>query len=70
MYSNELEFSGLLPKILFYKRVTWFVTFYDKIKALIESKDYKIHFCNKLIICQLNKYLKVLLYYLRSNSLC
>ena len=40
--------------------------FYDKIKVLIESKDSKIYFCNKLIICRLNMYLKVLLYYLRS----
>ena len=32
---NELRFSGLWPKILFYKRVKWFKTFYDKIKPLI-----------------------------------
>ena len=43
VYSNELGFSGLL----FYKRVKWFKIFYDKIKALIESKDPKIYFCNK-----------------------
>ena len=60
----------VVPKILFYKRVIWFKTFYDKIKPLIESKDSKIYFCNKFIICRLNMYLKVLLYYLRSNSLC
>ena len=36
----------------------------------LKSKDSKIHFCNKLIICRLNMYLNVLLYYLRSNSLC
>ena len=41
----------------------------DKIKALIESKDSKIYFCNGFIIYWLNIYLKVLLYYLRSNSL-
>ena len=40
------------------------------IKPLIESKDSKIYFCNKFITCWLNMYLKVLLYYLRSNSLC
>ena len=55
--ANELGFSGLLPNI-FYKGVKWFKTFYDKIKALIESKDSKIHFCNKFIICRLNMYLK------------
>ena len=37
--ANELGLSGLSPKILFYKRVKWFKTFYDKIKELIESKD-------------------------------
>ena len=67
--ANELGFSGLSPKILFCKRVKWFKTFYDRIKALIESKDSKIYFCNKVIIFRLNMYLKVLLYYLRSNSL-
>ena len=36
--ANELGFSGLSPKILFYKRVKWFKTFYDKIKPLIESR--------------------------------
>ena len=41
----------------------------DKIKALIESKGSKIYFCNRFIIYWLNIYLKVLLYYLRSNSL-
>ena len=41
--ANELRFSGLSPKILFYKRVKWFKTFYDKIKPLIESKDSKIY---------------------------
>ena len=55
-------------KILFYKRIKWFKTFYDKIKALIESKDSKIYFCNKFITCRLNMCLKVLLYHLRSNS--
>ena len=44
VYSNELGFSSLSSKILFYKRVKWFITFYDKIKALIESKDFKIYF--------------------------
>ena len=39
-------------------------------KPLIESKDSKIYFCNKFIICRLNMYLKVLLFYLRLNSLC
>ena len=34
--ANKLGFSGLSPKILFYKCVK---TFYDKIKTLIESKD-------------------------------
>ena len=67
MNANELGFSGLSPKILFCKCVKCFKTFYDKIKPLIESKDSKIYFCNKLIICRLNMYLKVLLYYLRSN---
>ena len=37
-------------KILFYKHVKWFKTFYDKIKPLSESKDYKICVCNKFII--------------------
>ena len=69
MNANELGFSGLSSKILFYKRVKWFKTFYGKIKPLIESKDSKICFCNKSIICRLNMYLKVLLYDLRSNSL-
>ena len=63
--ANKLGFSGLSPKILLYKRVKWFKTFYDKIKPLIESKDSKTYFCNKFIICRLNMYLKVLLYYLR-----
>ena len=44
--ANELEFSGLSTQILFYKRVKWFKTFYDKIKPLIESKDSNIYFCN------------------------
>ena len=57
--ANKLGISGLLPKILFYKHVKWFKTFDDKIKALIESKDSKICFCNKFIICRLNMYLKV-----------
>ena len=57
-------------KILFYKRAKWFKTFYDKIKPLIESKDSKIYFCIKFIIYRLNVYLNVLLYYLRSNSVC
>ena len=70
MNANELGFNGLVPKILFYKRVKWFKTFYDKIEQSTESKDSKIYFCNKFIICRLNMYLKVLLYYLRSNSLC
>ena len=39
VYSNELGFSGLAPKISSYKHVEWFITFYDDIKALIESKD-------------------------------
>ena len=39
-------------------------------KTLNEFKDSKIYFWNKFIICQLNMYLKVLLYYLRTNSLC
>ena len=47
-----------------------FKTFYDKVKALIESKESKVYFCNKFIICRLHKYFKVLLYYLRSNSIC
>ena len=55
---NKLGFSGLSPKILYYKCVKWFKTFYEKIKALIESKDSQIYFCNKFIICQLNMYLK------------
>ena len=38
---NAVEFSGLSPKILFYKCVKSFKTFYDKIKPLIESKDSK-----------------------------
>ena len=70
MNANKLGFGGLSPKILFHKRVKRFKTFYDKIKALIEYKDYKIYFCNTFIICCLNMDLKVLLYYLRSNSLC
>ena len=37
--ANELGFSGLSPKILFYKRVQSFKTLYDKIKPLIESKE-------------------------------
>ena len=37
-------------KILFYKRVKWFKTFFDKIKALIVPKDSKIYFCNKFIL--------------------
>ena len=65
--ANELRFRGLSSKILLYK---WFKTFYDKIKPLTESKDSKIYFCNKFKICRLNMNLKVLLYYLRSNSLC
>ena len=65
MNANGLGFRGLSPKTLFHTRVKWFTTFYDKIKPLIESKDSKIHFCNKFIICRLNMYLKVLLYYLR-----
>ena len=52
--ANELGFSGLSPKILFYKHVKWFKTFYDKIKPLAESKDSKIYFFNKFIICRLN----------------
>ena len=67
---RKLGFSGLLPNILFYKHVKWFKTFYEKIKPLIEFKDSKIYFCNKFIICRLNMYLKVLLYYLRSNFFC
>ena len=63
--ANEFGFSGLSPKKLFYKS-----QIYDKIKPLIESKNSKIYFYNKFIICRLNMYLKVLLYYLRSNSLC
>ena len=58
MNANELGFSCLSSKILFYKRVKWFKTFYNKIKLLIESKDSKIYFCNKFIICRLNMYLK------------
>ena len=68
--ANELGFSGLSPKILFYKRVKWFKIFYDKFKPLIESKDSKMYFCNNFIIFRLSMYLKVLLYSLRSNSLC
>ena len=68
--ANELGFSGLSPKILFYKRIKWFKTFYDKIKPSIEFKDSKIYFCNKFIIYRLNMYFKVSLNYLRSNSLC
>ena len=60
----------LVDIILYYKHVKWFKTFYDKIRPLIESKDSKIYFCNKFIICRVNKSLKVLLYYLISNSLC
>ena len=30
MNANELGFSDLSTKILFYKRVKWFKTFYDK----------------------------------------
>ena len=67
--ANELGFRGLSPKILFYKHVKWLKTLYDKIKPLIESRDSKIYFCNKCLLCRLNMYLKVLLYYLRSNSL-
>ena len=52
--ATELGFSGLSPKILFYKRIKWFKTFYDKIKPLFESKDSKIYFCNKFIMCRLN----------------
>ena len=37
--------------------------FINVFKTLIESKDSKIYFCNKFIICQLNMYLKVLLCY-------
>ena len=59
--ANEFVFSGLWPEI-FYKHIKWFRTFYDKIKPLTESKDSEIYFCNKFIICQLNMYLKVLLY--------
>ena len=68
--SNELGFSCLSPEILFHKRIKWFKTFYDKTKPLIEHKDSKIYCCNKFIVCRLNMYLKVLLYSLRSNSLC
>ena len=53
--ANELRFSGLSPKILFYKRVKWFKTFYDKIKPLIES----IYFFSKFIIWRLKMYLQV-----------
>ena len=59
--ANKLGISGLSPKILFYKRVKWFKTFYDKIKPLIESKDSKIYFCTKFKICRLNMYLRSLL---------
>ena len=41
------------------------VIFCDKIKSIIESKDSKIYFCNKFMICRLNMYFKVLLYFLR-----
>ena len=58
--ASELRFSGLPPTILFYKRVKWFKTFYDEIKPLTESKNSKIYFCNKFIICRLNMYFKVL----------
>ena len=34
--ANELGFSCLSPKMLFYKHVKWFKTF-DKIKPLLES---------------------------------
>ena len=45
----------------FINMLKWFKTFYDKIIALIESKDSKIYFCNTFIICWLKLYLKVLL---------
>ena len=32
MNANELGFSGLSPKILFYKAVKWFRTFMIKLK--------------------------------------
>ena len=70
VYTYALGFSGLSPKIIFYKRFKWFKTFYDKIEKIIESKVSKIYFCNTFIVCPLNMYLKVLLYYLRLNSLC
>ena len=69
MNANELGFSGLSPKISFYIGVKWFKTFYDKTEPLIEYKDSKIYFYIKFIICRLNMYLNVLLYYLRSNVL-
>ena len=31
--ANELGFSGLSPKISFYKRIKWFKTFNDKINV-------------------------------------
>ena len=34
--------------VLFYKRVKWFKTFYDKTKPLIESKNSKIYFAVNL----------------------
>ena len=33
--ANKHGFSGLSPKILFYKHVKWFKTFYEEIKALL-----------------------------------
>ena len=69
MNVNELGFSGLSPKILLYKRVKryYFINvlnglkhFMTKNKTLIESKDTKIYFTNKFIICRLNMYLRLL----------
>ena len=42
--ANKIEFGGLSPKVLFYESVTSFKTFYDIVKAVIESKDSKIYF--------------------------
>ena len=42
--ADKNGFGGLSPKILFYKSVTSFKTFYDIVKAVVEAKDIEIYF--------------------------
>ena len=42
--ADKIGFGGLSPKILFYKSVSSFKTFYDIVIAVFESKDPKIYF--------------------------